>query len=42
VLPTAVDGNVNDVGAIRNTSVVPEREIVPELWPLTVKLVVAK
>jgi hypothetical protein len=42
VLPNAVDGNVNDVGVIMNTSVVPESEIVPELWPLIVKLVVAK
>jgi hypothetical protein len=42
VLPTAVEGNVKDAGVIKNTSVVPEREIVPELWPLIVKLVVEK
>ncbi len=31
VPPTAVDGKVNDVGAIENVSVVPDSEIVPEL-----------
>lgn len=41
VAPTAVDGNVNDVGVIVKTSVVPDSEIVPELWPLIEKLVVA-
>jgi hypothetical protein len=42
VPPTAVVGNVSVVGTIRNVSVVPDSEIVPELCPLIVKLVVAK
>ncbi len=41
VLPTAVVGKVSEVGVIVKVSVVPDSEIVPELWPLIVKLVVA-
>ena len=40
--PSAVAGNVNEVGTMEKVSVVPDRKIVPELWPLIVKLVVAE
>ena len=43
VLPTGVDVNAMVVGAIEKPGVaVPDNEIVPELWPLTVKLVDAE
>jgi hypothetical protein len=42
VLPTVVVGNASVVGVIEKPGVaVPVNEIVPELWPLTVKFVVA-
>ena len=43
VFPTVVVGNASVVGAIEKPAVaVPDSETVPELWPLTVKLVVAE
>lgn len=43
VFPTVVVGNASVVGAIEKPGVaVPDSEIVPELWPLIVKLVVAE